>query len=462
MSEMEELLATVSNTTDIPGTGTLQEHITIYNDRVIVVPESCKKIAVQYDHNVETVTFDCVKTWDDVELDTLRVHVAYMRSDGAIGKTEAINIRPYVGENGTAVDLFTFDWVVPKHATMVNGPLAIMVCLSDLDSEGNELHHWNSEVNKEDMYIAEGLECSESILIAYPDDIEKILLRMTELESIGLSHTIETAEIDGGHRIILKDSNGEKVVDVMHGEKGEKGDKGDQGPVGPEGTVYNLNTGKEFKGIFLGTLEEWTAYPNKDDVLFVPLFDGDEPFSAGAVNGIILKADETGTSFNATTLDGRSIAIANAVNAGAVNGVDIKMINGILVIDGVNTPRKKIVCADPYNIGTLVTKYWVPFDVAVDINEKTHFEIHYTAYNDFLKVTGCYKKPITCLIDPLSSMDNTNAVYEKGDFKHMSEITFSVKNNQINGLYISTYDTDLQANRIYTHIIIDKVYQIIE
>ena len=36
-----------------------EPHIVIGEDRFITVPSELKRIAVQYDHNIETVTFDC-------------------------------------------------------------------------------------------------------------------------------------------------------------------------------------------------------------------------------------------------------------------------------------------------------------------------------------------------------------------------------------------------------------------
>ena len=35
-----------------------EEHIVVGADRFITVPDSLKRIAVQFDHNIETVTFD--------------------------------------------------------------------------------------------------------------------------------------------------------------------------------------------------------------------------------------------------------------------------------------------------------------------------------------------------------------------------------------------------------------------
>ena len=36
-----------------------EPHIVIDDDRYIAVPKKLRRLAVQHDHNVETVTFDC-------------------------------------------------------------------------------------------------------------------------------------------------------------------------------------------------------------------------------------------------------------------------------------------------------------------------------------------------------------------------------------------------------------------
>lgn len=37
----------------------MNEHVVINQDRTVIVPESQRKIGIQYDHNVKTITFDC-------------------------------------------------------------------------------------------------------------------------------------------------------------------------------------------------------------------------------------------------------------------------------------------------------------------------------------------------------------------------------------------------------------------
>lgn len=45
-------------------------HIVIGPDKIVTVPEALKKIAVQHDHNIETVTFDCPRYWDGIDFAT--------------------------------------------------------------------------------------------------------------------------------------------------------------------------------------------------------------------------------------------------------------------------------------------------------------------------------------------------------------------------------------------------------
>lgn len=45
-----------------------EPHIVIGSNRVITVPNALKRIAVQYDHNVESVTFDCPRYTDGIDM----------------------------------------------------------------------------------------------------------------------------------------------------------------------------------------------------------------------------------------------------------------------------------------------------------------------------------------------------------------------------------------------------------
>lgn len=171
MSQAEDLLNSL--TTD----GEVEEHIVIGNDRFITVPQSLKKIAVQYDNNVRTVTFDCPRYSDGRDLSTMNILVNYMRPDGKPGQYSADNVT--IDEIDNTV--IHFDWEIREHVTRVNGTLSFLVCAKKTNSDGTNKNHWNSELNQ-DMTISKGLNCSGAIVEDYPDLIAQILIRLDNVE----------------------------------------------------------------------------------------------------------------------------------------------------------------------------------------------------------------------------------------------------------------------------------------
>lgn len=164
-------------------------HIVVGKDRYITVPEGLKKIGVQYDHNVETVTFDCPRYWDEHDMSKMRVYINYMRPDGEMGS--------HLCENVTvdSVDstIMHFDWLISGHVTEFNGNITFLVCIKNLDSDGGEENHWNSETNT-DLVVSQGLKCHETILRFYPDIIAQLLTRMDIVEDENEKWKIATYE----------------------------------------------------------------------------------------------------------------------------------------------------------------------------------------------------------------------------------------------------------------------------
>lgn len=169
MSQADNLLNTLATSQF-----SAEEHIVIGTDRFITVPKELQRIAVQHDHNVETVTFDCPRYWDDNDLSTMIVYIMYMLPNGDTGCYPADNVIAY----DTSM---SFDWTISRNITAVKGKLSFLVCIKKTDSEGNEEIHWNSEINT-DMYISEGMECTEVALSDYPDLVTQLLLRMKTVE----------------------------------------------------------------------------------------------------------------------------------------------------------------------------------------------------------------------------------------------------------------------------------------
>lgn len=170
MSQAEELLNSLTETEES------EAHIIIGKDRFITVPKSLKRIAVQYDHDVETVTFDCPRYWDGLDMSEMNIYINYIRSDRHRGMFLAKNV--VVDESDDTI--MHFDWTLSRNATLAKGPLRFLVCIKKVGTDGEEINHWNSELNNE-MYISEGLECSDFVEKMEQDIITDLLLRMDHI-----------------------------------------------------------------------------------------------------------------------------------------------------------------------------------------------------------------------------------------------------------------------------------------
>ena len=196
----------------------MSEHIVVGSDRYITVPESLQKIGVQFDHNAETVTFDCPRYWDGHDLSTMKIYINYMRPNDSFGAYLCSDAEIDSMDN----TIMHFNWVISGHVTEFAGPLSFLVCICDVDQNGDSTTHWNSELNTQ-MYISSGMKCRDAILGRYPDIITQLLNRMDSVEAV-FAPTVEITEIEGGHHLKMIDVNGTYEFDVMDGNKGDKGD----------------------------------------------------------------------------------------------------------------------------------------------------------------------------------------------------------------------------------------------
>lgn len=266
MSNAEDLLNSLTDSgialyTVDPDT---EPHIVIDSERYITVPDELKRIAVQYDHDVETVTFDCPRYWDGLDMSKMTVYINYLRADKEVGSYRATNVIADVDDS----DIMHFDWTISRNVTDAFGQLVFLVCIKSSDDDGNEKNHWNSELCK-DCRVSEGLESdSETLKELYPDIIEQwyqeVLGVIDEVNGVkdnliemrdsgeldgatftpsvsddcdlswtndrgrdnpptvnirgtpGVSPTIQVTDISGGHRVTITDVNGTQSVDVMN------------------------------------------------------------------------------------------------------------------------------------------------------------------------------------------------------------------------------------------------------
>ena len=223
MSQAEELL----NSLDASNTSG-ESHIVIGKDRFITVPDSLKRLAVQYDHDIETVTFDCPRYWDEHDMSTMAIYVNYLCADNEPGcyKVKNVTVDP------TDSTIMHFDWIISKNVTMAHGPIAFLVCVKNIDADGVEKNHWNSEICK-DCFISAGMEYDGvDINEIYPDIIEQwrqeVLAITDDIVAArengefkgdkgepGISPTIQITDIQAGHRVSITDAEGTKTFDVM-------------------------------------------------------------------------------------------------------------------------------------------------------------------------------------------------------------------------------------------------------
>lgn len=170
MATAEELLRSASLQPEPEG------HIVVGGNRFITIPSSLKRLGVQYDHNMETVTFDCPRYWDDRDMSKMAVYINYRLSNGYMDRYPADNVRA----DG---DIIHFEWTISRNVTQVPGNVSFLVCIMKTDAEGNEDRHWNSELCQ-DAYISPGMETEESPVDTNPDLITQLLLRMDSVEQI--------------------------------------------------------------------------------------------------------------------------------------------------------------------------------------------------------------------------------------------------------------------------------------
>ena len=161
MSQAEDLLESLST----GNSGILEPHIIIDKKRKVSVPDELKRIAVQHDHNIETVTFDCPRYWDGNDMSQSRICINYKRPDGALGSCVAGNVIV----DDTDESIMHFDWMISQDVTVKDGSLTFLVCIKKIDADtGEEINNWHSELNTE-MYISKGLECDKIVDGAYSE-----------------------------------------------------------------------------------------------------------------------------------------------------------------------------------------------------------------------------------------------------------------------------------------------------
>lgn len=153
-----------------------EPHIVINADRTVTVPPELRVIAVQFDHNIETVTFDCPRYWDEHDLSNMRIFINYTRADKKPGQFYCTDVT--IDESDEKIMHFT--WTITGYVTEAVGEISFLVCAQNADEEGNLTNCWSSLLNEE-MSIARGLRTSGELTKMYPDAFMSVLRRLDSL-----------------------------------------------------------------------------------------------------------------------------------------------------------------------------------------------------------------------------------------------------------------------------------------
>lgn len=153
MSTANELFTTAS--------GADEAHIVINSDRSVSVPDELKNIAVQYDHNIESVTFDCPRYWDGNDLSTMTFKINYVKTDGSNGTY--ICGKPTIDSDNE--NLIHFDWLISNDVTTSSGSVKFIVCVQKLEA-GEPVQVWHSQINNQTSVLP-GLACDTGSISDY-------------------------------------------------------------------------------------------------------------------------------------------------------------------------------------------------------------------------------------------------------------------------------------------------------
>lgn len=166
-----------------------EPHIVIAKDKTVIVPDELKEINTQFEHNIETVTFDCPRYWDEHDLSTMHIYINVRRPD----KKEIPSLCSTPVVDAADATVIHFDWTLSKDVTHVKGTLDFVAVAKKADENGILQNRWGSRLNR-DMEILEGIECeTDEIVEESADIIEQILYRL-ETAAATASASAATAE----------------------------------------------------------------------------------------------------------------------------------------------------------------------------------------------------------------------------------------------------------------------------
>lgn len=218
MGRAEQLLESIDlgDETLYPISPEEESHVVIDSSRRITVPSSLKRIAVQYDCDVESITFDCPRYWDGLDLLKFKMFINYMRGDNELGSyyIDDAKVSP-IDEN-----MINFTWTIGGHIAEVPGNIRFLVCAKRTGTQGNTENCWNTELNTE-CSVSDGMSTNQDTIYIYPDLATQILSRLASTATY-VPHVSEEGVVSWTNDQGLPNP---EPIDIT-GPRGEKGDTG--------------------------------------------------------------------------------------------------------------------------------------------------------------------------------------------------------------------------------------------
>lgn len=179
----------------------MQDYVVITENRDVIIPDSLKKINVQYDNNVKTVTFSCPRYWDQHDLLDMNIYINYQRVDDKKGCYVCKNVRIDELDDSKIY----FDWTISDEVTALEGFIRFLVCAVTTE---NDYIHWNSKLTKK-MRILKGLECTREIVDSHPYIINDMITRIEKLEEVSGDGNgyISASDDNAGNVTLIVSSN---------------------------------------------------------------------------------------------------------------------------------------------------------------------------------------------------------------------------------------------------------------
>ncbi|MEE1046046.1 MAG: hypothetical protein U0M60_01335, partial [Clostridia bacterium] len=283
-----------------------EPHIIVGSNREITVPAKLKLIAVKGDKDIETVTIDCVRYWDNHDLSTFAIYINYILPSGDEGT--------YIPKNITKLDdIFTFDWKIGNEITYAQGKLTFWIVAKLTDDSGDLIKQWSSLQNS-DCSIAQG---GDKIYVPEKQTDQDVIS-----QAISISReSAETAEqqanlaIEAANKAALDASRAaEEEVTRIIGELGVVQELGDN----PNSVVSQLKVTNEFNQTNAKINRNSKRITNLEQGLPAELFETDStvayqkdipenvlPYaSINRIGGILKKSHNLLNIANAKTIGG--------------------------------------------------------------------------------------------------------------------------------------------------------------